>query len=375
MSYPEFGLRRLSEETNEKTPRVSEFSPAESRQLPTTSEIRKSWEKRGRRRSSVMMQKELMPLIIPSVSPARSVACAYGIATPDGQDETPPQVPPKSPRTESRASPRPKQMAHSASSSTSTLHSISSSATSISSISGKSSPQPSQVVHQVGSRAGSRAGSPLPQRSGLTNGEVQSSGASLKYQDRFGKRTPPRSESPHTITGAFVYHDGNGRQTPPLVRSLSSDPELVRSNEHRVTLASRPKLDRVGSSWMDLKREEPTKEAKITLGHVASGKPLWHQRGNSEASALNRVRSTARADIPVAQKLNRTALKGPMLGEEKTVLPTGFKIKGISGKLRDSELKELKQQADEQVMNFEILTVKDVSNLSKVSWRLGDSWA
>lgn len=200
-------------------------------------------------------------------------------------------------------------------------------------------------------------------------------GASLKYQDRFGKRTPPRAESPHTITGTFVYQDGTGRQTPPLVRSLSSDPELVRSNEHRVTLASRPNLDRAGSSWMDLKREEPVKENIITLGQVASGKPLWHQRGNSEASALNRVRSTTKADIAAVQKVNRTALKGPTLSEEKTVLPTGFKLKGISGKLRDSDLEELKKQADEQVMTFEVLSVKDVSNLSKVSWPLGDSEA
>ena len=126
---------------------------------------------------------------------------------------------------------------------------------------------------------------------------------------------------------------------------------------------------------MDLKREEPIKETKIILGQVASGKPLWHQRGNSEASALNRVRSTTKTDIPVVQKLNRTALKGPKLSEEKTVLPTGFKVQGISGKLRDSELKELKKQADEQVMNFEVLSMKDVSDLSKVGWQLGGSRA
>lgn len=338
--------------------------------------MRKSWEKRGRRRSSVMMQKELMPLIIPSGSPARSVICEHRTARPDEQGEIPPQVPPKSPRTESRASPRPKQMAHSASSSTSTLHSISSSATSLSSVSAKCSAQPSQGVHQagsqtgsqVGSRAASRAASPLPQRGGLTNGEGQPSGALLKYQDRFGRHTPPRAESPHTFTGAFVHQDGIGRQTPPLVRSLSSDPELLRSNKHHVTLASRPKLDRVGSSWMDLKREEPVKENKINLGHVASAKPLWHQRGNSEASALNRVRSTTKADSPAVHKLSRTELKGPTLSEEKTVLPTGFRVKEVLGKLRNSDLKELKKQADEQVMTFEILSVKDVSNLSKVRW-------
>ena len=126
---------------------------------------------------------------------------------------------------------------------------------------------------------------------------------------------------------------------------------------------------------MDLKREEPIKENKITLSHVASGKPLWHQRGNSEASALNRVRSTTKADIPAVQQFNRKALKGPTLSEEKTVLPTGFRLKEVSGKLRDSDLKELKKQADEQVMTFEVLSVKDVSNLSKVSGRSGGSCA
>lgn len=352
-------MRPLSEEASEKTPRVSDFPTADGRKSPATSEMRQSWEKRGRRRSSVMMQKELMPLIIPSGSPARSVVCEYRTARPDGQDETPPQVPPKSPRTESRASPRPKQMAHSASSSTSTLHSISSSATSVSSASGKCSPLPFHNPH--------RAGTPLLQRCGLTNGEGQSSGVPSRNLDRFGRHTPPRAESPHTTIGASVHEDCIGRQMPPLVRSLSSDPELLRSKEHNATLASRPNLDRTGASWRAQKREEPVQENHISFGHVTSGKPLWHQRGNSEASGLNRVRSTINTDTPVAQRFNRTALKGPSLSEEKTVLPRGFRVKEVSGKLHGSDLKVLKEQADEQVMTFEVLSVKDVSNLSKVS--------
>ena len=324
----------------------------------------------------MMMQKELMPLMIPSGNSTRSVACENRTARDEGHDQSPPQVPPKSPRTESRASPRPKQMAHSASSSTSTLHSTSSSATSFSSVSGKCSPQPFHNLHQVGSRsesragsqagsqAGSRAGSPLPQRSGLSNGEGQSSSISVKNQDRFGRRTPPRAESPHTIAGAFVHQKGIGRQTPPLVRSLSSDPDLVRSNETHVTLVSSPKIDRVGSSRTDRKGAELVIGNKVPFGHA---KPLWHQRGNSEASPLNRVQSTNKADSPMVQRLDRTALKGPALSEEKTVLPTGLRLKDVSGKLRDSDLKELKAQADEQVKTFEVLSVKDVSNLSKVS--------
>lgn len=311
----------------------------------------------------MMMQKELMPLIIPSVSPARSIVSEQRTAIPDGMDETPPTVPPKSPRTESRASPRPKQMAHSASSSTSTLHSISSRATSASSISGKSSPQPFQNLH--------RAGSPASQRGGLYDSEGQSSGVSPRNLDRFGSDTPPRAESPlvqpsvsHT-TGASVLQDGIVRQTPPLVRSFSSDIAISTSSNQKATLGLKMKLDRMGSSLRAQRREELLKE-KISFGRVASGKPLWHQRGSSEASVLNRGRPGVREETPVVQKLNRTALKGPSLSEEKTVLPTGFRVKEVSGKLLGSDLKVLKEQADEQVMNFEVLSVKDVSNLSKV---------
>lgn len=344
---------------------------AEGRKSPAMSDMRPSWEKRGRRRSSVMMQKELMPLIIPSVSPSRSIVSEERTAIPDGKDETPPTVPPKSPRTESRASPRPKQMAHSASSSTSTLHSMSSQATSVSSVSGKSSPQPFHNLH--------RAGSPASQRGGLYDSEGQSSGVSPRNRDRYGRDTPPRAESPLVQpsishpTGALAHQDGIGRQTPPLVRSFSSDKAISTSSDQKATLGLKMKLDRVGSTLRAQKPEELTKE-KITFGHVASGKPLWHQRGSSEASVLHRGRPGVREEAPVVQKPSRTALKGPSLSEEKTVLPTGFKVKEVSGKLLESDLKVLKAQADEQVMNFEVLSVKDVSNLSKVCEFRGSPW-
>lgn len=317
----------------------------------------------------MMMQKELMPLIIPSGSPVRNVVSEHGTVRPDGKDETPPRVPPKSPGTESRASPRPKKTAHSASSSTSTLHSTSSSATSLSNVSGKCSPQSCHSVHQ----AGSRAGSPLLHQNSLTSGEGRSSSSLLKHPDRFGKRTPPRAESPHAITGVFVRQDGVGKQKPPLIRSLSNDPKLLNSKEHHAPLISRPILDRAGSSWMDLKREEPVKE--IFFGHAASSKPLWHQRGHSETSTLNYVRSTTKADVSAVQRLDRTALKGPTLSEEKTALPTGFRVREVSGKLSGKDLKELKEKADEQIMTFEVLLVKDVLNLSRVRAWLGGSRA
>ena len=309
-----------------------------------------------------MMQKELMPLIIPSVSPARNAVRECRTAIPDREDEKPPEVPPKSPRTESRASPRPKQAAHSASSSTSTLHSLSSCATSVSSVSGKSSPQPFHKLH--------RAESPVPLRSALHNGDGQNSGLSPENPDRPGRSTPPRAESPlvspnsSQTTGASVQEDSIGWHTPVVVQRSTRDQEVVATRNHNPAIALKGHRDRVGSPWTQ-KREELVNE-NVSLGNVVTGKPLWHQRAGSEASVLNRGRTVTREATPVARKLNRAALKGPSLSEEKTSLPAGFKITELSGKMLDSDLKGLKEQAAEQVKNFEVLSIQDVSNLSKV---------
>ncbi len=316
-------------------------------------------------RSSVIMQKELLPLMIPAYSPVQSAQCAYRKSPSIEVDETPPQVPPKSPRTESRASPRPKQIAHSASSSTSTLHSMSSSATSVSSVSGKASPQNPHHPY--------RAGSPVPQRSGPIHGEGQSPGLSVRSLDRFGRYTPPCSPlgRPRPV-GTSMRQDRAGSRTPPLVRSSSSDPETLTESEQYSTLGWTANPNRMGSSGRERKREEAVKE-EIVVGQVTSGKLIWHQRGASEASILDPYRSTTRGDSFLVRKLSKAALRGPSLSEDRSWLPTGFPVKQVSGKLLDSDLKLLKEQADERIKGFEVLSVQDVSNLSKVSSCSGGS--
>lgn len=307
------------------------------------------------------MQKELMPLIIPSGSSGRSALCAYRASPPNRLDGMPPQVPPKSPRTESRASPRPKQVAHSASSSTSTIHSVNSSATSVSSMSGKASPQLSHHVY--------RTASPAYQRDGLNKGEGQSSGVPRKNPDRSGAHTPLGEPSllaqPHISHIVGAYQDRIGRQTPPLVESSSVHREISNNPEKTGPLGLRTNPDQSGSSSRERKPEDRVKEI-VRVGHVACAKPLWHHRGASEASVLNRGRPMTRGDTPLVQKLNKTALRGPPLREAKSALPTGFRVNEVSSKFLDSDLKVLKQQADERITTFEVLSIKDVSNLSKV---------
>lgn len=284
-------------------------------------------------------------------------------ATPDGQDETPPEVPPKSPRTESRASPRPKQTAHSASSSTSTLHSLSSCATSVSSVSGKSSPQPFQHSH--------RSESPVPSRCGRNLSDGQSSGLSPKIGELLERKPLPRAESPlippsaSPTPRASVYQEELQGQTQSMAQSSPRDREVVPNSNRNITHRSQASRGQIESPLRASRREKLV-TANLSSAHGASGHPLWHQRGVSEASGLNRGRSVVRGDTPVVQILNRTALRAPSLSEEKCTLPTGFRVAEISGKLLDSDFKVLKKQADERITAFEVLSVKDVSSLSKV---------
>jgi hypothetical protein len=308
-----------------------------------------------------------MPLIIPSGSSGRSALGAYR-TSPNRLDGTPPQVPPKSPRTESRASSRPKRMAHSASSSTSTLHSVNSSATSASSISGKASPQLSHHTH--------RTASPPHQRDGLRKREGRSSGLPSKNPDRFGGPTPlgegSRLAQPHIPHTVGAYQDRISRQTPPLTESSSIYREILNNPEQIAPLRLRTNLDQTEGSSRERNYDDRVNGGGI-LGYAACETPLWHQRGTSEASVLNRGRPMTRGDTSLVQKLNKTALRGPPLSEAKSAVPTGFRVNEVSSKFLDSDLRILKQQADERIKTYEVLAVKDVANLSKVSSRSGDS--
>ncbi|KAL9001336.1 MAG: hypothetical protein Q9169_000227 [Polycauliona sp. 2 TL-2023] len=140
MSVPVVTQRRLSEETNQLTPRAVDFSKSQlDMEIHEGSHTAAPGQKLAKRSSS-LMARDLTRLIIPSnVSKSQD---RHSSREPSGDaGALPPRVPPKSPRTERRASPRADRSQHSTHSSVSTNCSVTSSATSSSSIVGRASPR------------------------------------------------------------------------------------------------------------------------------------------------------------------------------------------------------------------------------------------
>lgn len=69
----------------------------------------------------------------------------------------------------------------------------------------------------------------------------------------------------------------------------------------------------------------------------------------------------------VHRRHSNSAVRSPSSSRKYLDLPTGFKAAEAPRQIADTELRSLRQQADEQVTNFEVLQAKDVAILSKVS--------
>ncbi|KAL8841647.1 MAG: hypothetical protein Q9170_000861 [Blastenia crenularia] len=301
MSVPTVvSLRRLSEEPSQTTPRASEFARSQMDQDVHAGLQAPNSESKLTKRASVLMARELAPLIIPMVSPKdqrpdHSVLLDHG----RGGVALPPRVPPKSPRTESRASPRAGRAQHSSHSSISTSHSAASSASSLSNPSGRASPR-------------------------LLSG--------------------PRRTDSHV-----------SRASPKgTVDNVS--PESIWSKLFRLESPSRQK------KCMDIAEKQSPRRAEVAPTPTPS---LSHQRWTSEASATTRGRLMRKESLAFRNH-SKTTVRSPSSGKRDQDLPTGFKATEAPRQVADLELRSLRQQADEQVSNFEVLQVKDVSMLSKV---------
>ena len=142
MSVPAVTQRCLSEESNQLTPRATEFSKLRAELEAQEGSLTASPCSKSTKRSSSLMARELAPLIIPeNISKTHKREQSRSTESFGYPDTLPPRVPPKSPRTERRASPRADRCQHSAHSSVSTNYSTASSATSSSSIAGRASPR------------------------------------------------------------------------------------------------------------------------------------------------------------------------------------------------------------------------------------------
>lgn len=333
MSVPDYKLRPLSEETSEKTPRGSEFPCANienSAGLEVAAETSSS-DKTVWRRSSMILQKDFAPLVIPSGNQPEQTGQAWRDKASDEQDDKPPQVPPKSPRTKSRASPRPRKLPHSATSSTSTVYSNTSAATSTSSLVGRTSPKP--------------------------------------------KLTPPRAESLSGQNGSvnnIKEHDSaesrpnhNRKNTPLHVESPRNQP-CDQNNEERYILT----VDNAGRSIGEMscheKRIRPAEE-KNTIEHELGLNKMCDERETSEVSVIDRARPMRRGDTSLMHSLSKPMVQSSIYKGEDVEIPTGFNAREASHNVPQAHLKILRQQADERVENFKVLSMKDESDLSKVN--------
>lgn len=264
---------------------------------------------------------------------------AYRLTPSGEQDDKPPQVPPKSPktgcrssppvppkspRTEKRAFPRPKRKPlHSATSSVSTACSTSSAETSVSS---KSSMCVPMSVEGPISKAASNSIKKIP-------------------------------AEPLTC-----LYDG-GRRTPPRKVTPRSQPCNSRSDEQDLLNAP---LALAESSWYreSLVSTYEAPESKEEEGGVDSLQ--CQAQSVVESSVIDSGRPIQRGDTSLMHNLSKLTIRQSSLSFKETAIPTGTKVQEATDNLPSTDLTILRQLANERVEGFEVLSMEDVSNLSKV---------
>lgn len=368
LTFPESVMCRLSEDGNEKPPRISDFPKPNVGNPSKSYQVRTGTGKLDRTIASTTSQKDHTPLFITAKAEPSNSMCS---SVCDTADDKPPKVPPKSPRTESRASPRVKQLPHSASSSTSTTHSACSSATSVSSSVGKFSPKPRMNSYT--------SETPQNQLGILEKPEVKPSGNPFRSPEKLERRTPPRAESPVNPqsgpykSGPWAGLDQIGRKSPPRVNSPSIQNHESNNAEPSSQLTGPASTDTYLSSGVTNNRERPIDDMG-SMQPVDGSKRHAHQRDVSEASLIDRGRPTKRGDTTLIGALAKPKLMNLKLTEDSIELPSGVIAREAFKIMPNSDLELLKQEAEMKADSFEVLSTKDVSNLSKASqshWRRG----
>lgn len=340
LSFPDTKLRQVPEETSEETsreqltPRCYHESPEE---IGTESSDKVESE---RRRSSMIFLHNMDGLGITSSAEWRKSFKTYKLTPSCEQLGKPPQVPPKSPKTGCRASPqvppksprtvkrafpRPKRKPlHSATSSVSTACSTSSAETSVSS---KSSMCVPISVEGPVSKAASDSikkisAEPLP-----------------------------------------CLYDG-GRRTPPHKATTRCLPCNPRSDEQDLSNAPLPLAE---SSWYreSFVSTDEASESKEDGGRVDSLQ--WHaQRRVLEPSVIDDGRPIQSGGNSLMHNLSKLTIRRPSLSSEETAIPKGTKVQEATDNLPITDLSILRQLANERVEGFRVLSMEDLSNLSKV---------
>lgn len=324
LSVPDHTLHRLSDEISDRTPRASEFPQSDDINNISFASKEFAYTEIGKK-STVLMPKELKPLIIPRFAGSKAIIETLRPDTFNDLSPIPPEVPPKSPRTESRASPRMRKTPHSANSSVSTIHSAASSASGHS-VNDTWSPRPLQ--------ASSRNASPSSHLRGM---EIVC-------------RTPPSARS-DISPSRLRDHD----------RAASKNPATLWTHVGR---SQSPSLSSAPAS-----RKPSRSPTRCEFeSEVATSDPSpFHQRERSELLLSDEAQrsSLKRGDTTSIHGLIRTIANGPTQYRDNFDMPSGFRAIDATSRVPEAEAKALKSQADRHVKRFEVLQVKDVSMLSQ----------
>ena len=324
LSVPDHTLHRLSDEINDRTPRASEFSQPDDINNASLASEEFAYLETGKK-PTMLMPKELKPLIIPRVAESKAIIETLRPDTFNDLSMIPPEVPPKSPRTENRASPRMRKTPHSANSSVSTIQSTASSASGHS-VKENWSPRPLQ--------ASSRNASPSSHLKGLEivcrtppSARSETSPSRLRDYDRATSKTP----------GTLWTHVGRSQSPSPPSAPISRKPSR-------------------SSTRFEF-------ESQVATSDPAS----YHQRERSEALLPDEAQRTSlkRGDTTSIHGLIRTIANGPTQYRNNFDMPSGFRAIDATSRVPEAEAKALKSQADRHVQTFEVLQVKDVSMLSQ----------
>lgn len=333
LSFPDTNLRQVPEETSEETSR-EQLAPRYYHGTPEEIGTESS-DKVERRRSSMILLHNMDGLGITSGAAWResfntnklTPSCEQLGNPPQVPPKSPktgcrasPQVPPKSPRTVKRAFPRPKRKPlHSATSSVSTACSTSSAETSVSSKSSMCVP--------------------------------------ISIEGPISKVASDSIKKISAEPLACLY-DGC-RRTPATPRSLPCNP---RSDEQDLSKAP---LTLAESSWY--------RESFVSTDEAPESKERgvdslqWHaQRRVLEPSVIDGGRPIQSGGTSLMHNLSKLMIRRPSLSSEDTAIPKGTKVQEATDNLPITDLSILRQLANERVEGFRILSVKDLSNLSKV---------
>ena len=334
------------------TPRAVASDPqlTETRQDLEPSLMTPVWDEKSQRRaSSMLLPSNLAPLVLSSTipreaavilseptqvraqpaqrSPAGSAIAKQDIAR---LNEQPPRVPPKSPRTLMRAFPAPRPGVTS-SGTPSTAHTANSSISSI-------TPIETPIIALTNAVWSPREHIPSPPPPTTPNlSPLMQPDESLEQLDSKSEDVTKASKSEVGVT----KKDQSPAPDRPLVLQILNSVRPTRSDS--------------------LPIEVDFKAASPEFDHLAS----QHQRMVSESSVMNRGRPMKRGDVSLQRSVSR-GLKMAFINGSFPELPKGYKKGQVNEAIDNEELRGLHRDAEEQVLDYKVLTQLQIANLNQV---------